>query len=142
MRFSDQLVLALSLLTVSSLAKPTNPNTFHIDQIPNKGFSREHRGRHAIRKAHRKFNNKLRNTPAAPPLSKTQKPLTSKNKASFGKSKAADPNASTEQAKPDDQFVQYVCEVEVGGQKARLNFDTGSSDLYEILESINWSFSG
>ena len=128
MRFTDQLVLAFALLSASAWAAPNKPNTFHIDQIPNRQLAREHRGRHAIRKAHRKFNTKLRNTPAAPSIDKTQKPLVknAKSKAASPKSKATD---NTETAKPDEQFVQYVCEVEVGGQKARLNFDTGSSDL-------------
>lgn len=129
MRFLDQLVLASSFLAAASEANPiaatSDPNTFSIHQVvKHGGINRENRSLHAINKIRRKFGH---HAPAAPPLSQVQK-AKSKAKSSGvkGSSKAG---SNTESAKNDDGDIQYICEVEVGGQTVRLNFDTGSSDL-------------
>ena len=130
MRFSDQLALICSLLAVTSDATPltstSNPNAFSVKQVSRPAIQRENRALHAINRAHRRFGHG--NAPAAPPMALVQKPLRKGGrKSKFSKSgKKGSETASSDPKNPD---MEYVCEVQIGEQPVRLNFDTGSSDL-------------
>lgn len=134
MRVTDQLALVCALLAVSSEANPLtqkrSPNTFSAQQVARPAHVVQYPGRNAMARVRRKFGQGGA-PPAAPPVSPTrnsQKPLKKFKKA---KSKANAPAGAGEtQADSAEGDQEYVCEVEVGGQKTRLNFDTGSSDLY------------
>jgi aspergillopepsin I len=128
MRVTDQLVLACALLSAATEANPlrgsSDAKPFSINLVSRPVPAREFRGRHAMNKVLRKYANG--NAPPAPPLNRVQKPMKVKGK---GKSKApAGAGQTTANSKDDDQ--EYVCEVDISGQKLRLNFDTGSSDLW------------
>ena len=129
MHFFDQLVLASSLLAAASEANPltstSDPSTFSVHQVvKHDGINRENRSRFAMNRIRRKFGH---DAPPAPPLSEVQR---AKSKANSSKAKGSSKSSNnSESAKNDDQDTQYICEVEVGGQTVRLNFDTGSSDL-------------
>ena len=128
--FSLQQALVLSLLAISSDATPltstSQPNAFSVKQVSRPGIQRENRALHAINRAHRRFGHG--NAPAAPPMAMVQKPL---RKAGTKSKLAKDGRKGSETASsdPKNPDLEYVCEVEVGGQPVRLNFDTGSSDL-------------
>ena len=130
MRVTDQLGLVCALLAASSEANPLtqrqNPDTFSVTQVGRPVPPREYRGRHAINRVLRKFGNG--NAPSIPPPKQAQTPM---KKSKTGKSKSkAPPGASKTTADSADNDQEYVCEVEIGGQKTKLNFDTGSSDMY------------
>ena len=130
MRLTDQLVLVCSLLTACSEANPLtqthDPHAFSVNQVARPAIPHKFRGRHAVNKVLRKFGNG--NAPSVPHLNHAQQPIIASSKA---KSKAYAPSgAGQSTADSEQQDLEYVCHVEVGGQKTRLNFDTGSSDLY------------
>ena len=126
MRLLSQLVLAFALLAALAAATPRSKRgkSFSVKQVSRKVTAESYAGHHALSKAYRK----LRHTP---PALKKATPKKSKaavaNKAVAQKDAASD--QSTEEAKPDQQDTQYVCEVDIADGKFRLNFDTGSSDL-------------
>ena len=130
MRVTDQLALVGVLLAASSEGNPLtqtfDPKTFTFTQVGRPVFAHEYRGRYAVNRVLRKYANG--NAPPAPPMDQVQKPL---KKAKVAKSKAKAPagaGETTAHSEGGDQ--EYVCEVQVGSQKVRLNFDTGSSDLW------------
>ena len=128
MRFSDQLALVCSLLAITSDANPlastSNRNAFSIKQVSRPAIQRENRALHAVNRAHRRFGHG--NALPAPPMSLVQKPL----RKNGGKSKLSkDGRKVAASSDPKNPDMEYVCEVQVGGQPVRLNFDTGSSDL-------------
>ena len=127
MRHYGQLVLALALLVAIAAATPSWPlrssrrTTFSAKQVTLKVPAQAHSGWLAKNKALRKYGH-------AP--TRVQTALKKKGKGSkLATPKDKDANDSTEKATPDEQDTQYICEVSVAGNKYRLNFDTGSSDL-------------
>ena len=141
MRVTDQLVLVCALLAASSAANPltqrSDPDTFSFTMVGNKAPHRKNRGLHAVNRVLRRFGNG--NAPKVKPVKQAQTPTKGnrgkKAKKSKAKSKNAPAGAGDTTAESADNDQEYVCEVEIGGQKTKLNFDTGSSDLYVKRES-------
>ena len=129
MRFTDQLVLVCALLVASSEANPLtqkhNPKSFSVKEVGRPAAPRQYRGKHAMNRVRRKYGNG--EVLSAPPLQHNQQPMKASSKH---KSKVeAPPGAGQTTAESSQQDLEYVCEVDVGGKKMKLNFDTGSSDL-------------
>ncbi|KAI4154862.1 MAG: hypothetical protein LQ340_001389 [Diploschistes diacapsis] len=139
MRVTDQLALVCVLLVAFAEANPItqrhNPDTFSVTQVSRPAVAHEFRGRFAVQKVRRKFGHD--NAPSAPPSKQaSQKSMKAKAKTGEKKDKAgkkkdkAPAGAGETTADSADGDQEYVCEVVVGGQKTKLNFDTGSSDLW------------
>ena len=150
MRLLGQLVLAFALLAALVAARapggsPTSASkrsaTFTVKQKQYKHPAVQNRGLKAMRRAMRKFGH-ADQMPAIPEEKKKQKEEEEKkgkgklkkqgataNKAVAVQQKDGAAEPSTETATTDSQDTEYVCVVNVGTGKFRLNFDTGSSDL-------------
>ena len=141
MRLLGQLVLAFALLAALVAARaPGNSkrgNTFSVKQTKYHRPAVKNRGLKAMRSAMRKFGHpesmpelqKDKDEKDKKDKPKLKKQGTTANKAAAPKQKDAAAGQSTETATTDNQDTEYVCEVDVGDAKFRLNFDTGSSDL-------------
>ena len=131
MKLTDQLVLACTLLGITDAAPPVaNPG--------GKGFSiaanlqpvaaadrHQKRSLHAINKVKRRYM--TGDAPKAPQNFQRAKAV--KSKKGSNKSQVPIGGGKTVANSLQDD-MQYICEVDIGGQKMRLNFDTGSSDLW------------